>query len=148
MPRKNKPSSEYTAWMNVKQRCQNPKASGYRKYGAKGIKLCDNWQSFANFIEDMGPKPTPYHTIDRIDPSKDYTPENCRWATQLEQQNNRSNNRRITAFGKTQTLQQWCRETGMNHKTILRRIGLAWPIEKALSVSPVKGRNQYGNHPI
>jgi hypothetical protein len=133
----------YETWSSIRDRCGNPSSTNYAKYGAKGIVVCERWKKFENFLADMGQPPTPKHSIDRIDYRGNYEPSNCRWATMLEQQNNRSSNHLITAFGRTQTLQQWSRETGFNHKTLLRRIGNGWNIERALTVKPVVGRNQY-----
>lgn len=87
-------TAEFTCWVNMRQRCHNPRAPHFKKYGAKGTAVCDRWRySFENFLADMGNRPSPLHTIDRIDNSKGYEPGNCRWATQKEQQNNRSNSR-------------------------------------------------------
>lgn len=91
---KAKGTHEYESYRNMKTRCYNPKHRGYRWYGAKGIKVCDRWLEphgfgFKNFLEDMGPKPTPKHQVDRIDSDKDYGPGNCKWATHLEQQHNK-----------------------------------------------------------
>jgi hypothetical protein len=133
----------HNTWTNIRQRCQNENTPAFRKYGAKGIKVCDRWQTFENFYADMGDPPSQRHTIERIDPKGHYEPSNCRWATQLEQQNNRSSNRFLTALGKTQTVQQWSRETGFPHRTILNRLQLGWNVERALTVKPVLGRNQY-----
>lgn len=137
----------FSAWVNIRQRCENKSTPAYKKYGAKGIKVCERWHSFESFLADMGEPPSLLHTIDRIDSSGDYEPKNCRWATQKEQQNNRSSNRVIRAFGKDQTLQQWSEELSIARKTITGRLRLGWPVEKALTEPPVIGRNQYGKHP-
>jgi hypothetical protein len=77
---------EYTAWQNMKQRCANPNNRSYRWYGARGISVCKHWlNSFANFYADMGPRPSPKHSIDRIVNDSGYFPDNCRWATKQQQ---------------------------------------------------------------
>ena len=83
----------YTTWIMMRQRCNNPKATNYRWYGARGIKVCERWNSFTKFVEDMGDRPID-HTLDRIDASKDYEPSNCRWATKDEQIENQHRNKR------------------------------------------------------
>lgn len=81
-------SREWICWHNMKQRCQNPNRKDYAQYGAKGITVCQRWQQFANFLRDMGLKP-PGLTIQRVDGSKGYSPDNCKWATWDEQYRNR-----------------------------------------------------------
>ena len=97
--------------------------------------VCSRWRkSFTAFLSDMGACPTPKHTIDRIDNGKGYAPSNCRWATMKEQQNNRTNNRRLILDGLTLTLMQWSEKTGIPRSTISARIDrLNWPVEKALT---------------
>lgn len=90
--------AERKTWDGMKQRCYNPKSSSYKYYGGKGIKVCDRWlgkEGFFYFYLDMGDKPSKNHSIDRIDPNKDYCPENCRWANALTQQTNRTDNNPI-----------------------------------------------------
>lgn len=91
-------SAEYRTWRGMKNRCLNPNEPAYSNYGGRGISVCDRWlNSFPNFLADMGRKPSPRHSIDRIDNDGHYEPTNCRWATPLEQNNNRRPARKRSA---------------------------------------------------
>jgi len=130
----------YGTWGSIKSRCYNKNNKSYQSYGARGITVCDRWlgkDGFKNFMDDMGVKPTPNHTLDRIDNNKGYTPDNCRWATYTDQLNNRRNSRLIEYMGKTQTLAEWSLETGIGWHTLRQRIDrLGWSIERALTQIP------------
>jgi hypothetical protein len=123
---------EYNAWQQMRQRCSNPNVRCYRHYGAVGIRVCDRWQTFENFLDDMGRRPSPQHSIDRIDVLGNYSPENCRWATHEEQQNNRRNNQHVTVGGRTQTVAEWARECGLQPDTIYRRLKVGDSAERAI----------------
>ena len=86
-------SPEYTAWLNMHQRCKNPKHHKYPSYGARNITVCDRWETFEYFYEDMGQRPSKKHSIDRINNDGNYEPSNCRWTTRNIQQSNRRNSR-------------------------------------------------------
>lgn len=126
-------SAEYRTWMGMKARCYQQRHSSYAFYGAKGIIVCDRWrQSFDAFLADVGPRPSPKHTLDRINSRGHYEPGNVRWATMKQQQLNRTNNRWITAFGRTQTVTQWADELHMDPRTIRQRISAGATTEQAL----------------
>jgi hypothetical protein len=126
----------YRIWNGMMSRCHNPAATGYSRYGGRGIKVCERWMEFENFLADMGEAPTAM-TLDRRDNNGPYSPENCRWATRREQNNNSSGNRVVEAFGRAQTVAQWAREVGIKYQTLYRRLTFCgWPAERALSERP------------
>ena len=115
-------SSEFSSWMSAKDRCFNPAEQSYKHYGGRGITMCDRWKnSFAAFFEDMGQKPTPNHTLDRIDNDGHYQPGNCRWATHRQQMANRRNSILITHKGETLCLAEWSRKLEIHYGTLLGR---------------------------
>ncbi len=81
-------STEYESWRGAKSRCDRPTHRRYKDYGGRGIKFCKEWETFGGFYADMGDKPSPQHSLDRIDNGGDYCKDNCRWATPTEQANN------------------------------------------------------------
>ena len=83
-------SPEYRTWQMMRNRCLNPNAQDYEYYGGRGITICDQWSTFDGFLADMGRRPAPEYTLDRINSDGDYGPSNCRWATRKEQSRNRS----------------------------------------------------------
>jgi hypothetical protein len=128
--------SEYRIWKGLMTRCLNPKAQSYFRYGGRGITVCKRWlgsTGFHNFLEDMGERPSPKHSIDRIDNNGNYEPGNCRWATAKEQSNNTRRNRVIEYQGRSQTLIQWAREIGINEETLRDRLECNWSVERALT---------------
>jgi len=113
---------EYNVWAMMRQRCLNPNAANYRNYGGRGITVDPRWSKFLAFYEDMGPAPSPKHTLDRLDNDGPYCPQNCVWSDTEGQQNNRRNNVFIEAFGKRKTLAQWARDTGLTREMVKHRI--------------------------
>lgn len=122
----------YRVWIRMKSRCLNPNDKAYEWYGRRGITVSDEWLSFNNFYRDMGDKPTPQHSLDRIDNNLGYSKENCRWATMMEQGNNRRSNVNITFNGRTQTISEWAREIGIHHSSLVKRLK-KWSLKEALT---------------
>lgn len=125
---------EYRIWNGLKQRCRNPKAREYKYYGAKGVKVCERWLSFENFISDMGICPDGL-SIERINVNGDYEPSNCRWATPKEQANNRRNTPYLSLGDKTLPLMEWVAITGLTEDTIRQRKNKGWTDVAALTVA-------------
>ena len=123
-------------WVAMKQRCYNEKDIHYNDYGKRGISVCEEWLDNYEAFRDWSLK-NGYDSklsIDRINVNGDYSPENCRWATSKEQQNNKRNNRRLTYNGETHTIAEWVRITGISRSSICYRLESGWPIEKVLTV--------------
>lgn len=126
-------SKEHVVWMSMKSRCYNPNNISYPNYGGRGIKVCDRWlNSFENFLADMGEKPSSEYSIDRIDVNGDYSPQNCKWATRLEQSRNRRNRVYITYNNDTKTVQEWSAITNISVATLRDRVRNGWSAERTL----------------
>lgn len=126
-------SPEYKIWSSMRDRCLNPRARAYPSYGGRGITICPEWGDAGQFYADMGPRPSPAHSLDRIDNDGPYSPENCRWATPTDQQRNTRGNRLITFAGRTLPMSVWCEETGLKHSTLWERLRRGWSVERALT---------------
>lgn len=126
-------TSEYSIWCAMMKRCSNSKIAQWKHYGGRGIKVCERWKKFENFISDMGLKPTPKHSIDRKDNNGNYEPGNCRWATSGEQRRNSRLVRLLTFHGETMCVTDWAIKTGINMRAILSRLSLGWSVDRALS---------------
>jgi len=126
----------YSTWANMKNRCYNPNAVRYADYGGRGIKVYKRWHVFKNFAEDIGQKPPGRVTLDRIDNSKGYYPWNVRWATVAEQNRNSRRCVMVTFQGKTQTINEWCREVGLAYVTYKQRMRKGWDRVAAATTPP------------
>jgi len=125
---------EYGVWVHMIQRCTNPARDAFAGYGGRGVKVCPRWrESFQAFYDDMGPRPGPGYSLDRIDFNGNYEPDNCRWATAAEQANNKSNNRRLAFNGQNLTVAQWAKRLGIPQETLYARLNRGWPIERILT---------------
>lgn len=126
----------YAVWSSMMQRCLDINFAQYSDYGDRGITVCDKWKSFNEFYKDMGNQPEGM-TLERIDNTKGYYKDNCKWATRKEQANNRRTNRLITYRGKTQSLALWVDELGLNYYRVKKRLNLNWTPEEAFNKEKV-----------
>lgn len=127
---------EFASWSHFRRRCNDPKNRAYKYYGGRGIKVCERWQnSFQNFLQDMGPKPSPKHSLDRINNDGDYEPTNCRWTTWDVQMLNRRSCRMLNG----KTMSALARELGVGRSTIGNRLKAGMTLEEAIS-KPIKKR--------
>lgn len=138
-------SREYSSWDNIKRRCDIKYAQCRRNITyinlAKSGKAIDpRWNKFENFLSDMGPSPGKGYSIDRIDNSKGYWPNNCRWANQKQQCNNTNKNKHLTFNGRTLNLKQWSELLGIKYTTIRTRIRLGFEVKDVLSTKKLENR--------
>lgn len=123
---------EYRTWSNMITRCTNKSIDRFCRYGGRGIKVCGRWRRFDNFFADMGKRPSPNHSIERKNNDGDYCPSNCKWATRIEQANNSSTNVVLVVNGKSRTLAEWSRFSGIKESTIRQRIKSGMTVESAI----------------
>lgn len=132
-----KEKSTFSSFRSMHKRCYNKKHVAYNRYGGSGVTVCERWHDFLNFYEDMGERPSRRHSIERIDNTKGYFPENCRWATREEQSRNKKTNRWITYKGVTLIVVDWEDRMGYPRGTIQQRLSQGWSEEKSI-ITPVK----------
>lgn len=132
---------EYNSYRAMLKRCYNKNHVAFDRYHGRGISVCERWKkSFVNFYKDMGKRPSIDHTLERIDNTKGYYKENCKWATRKEQGNNRRTNIFLTLNGKTMTLTQWSESLGGTRHLVRLRIDRGWDLKRALTTTP-KSKN-------
>lgn len=127
----NKESPTFCSWKSMMQRAHAGTSKDAKRYLHRGITVCARWQTFKNFLSDMGERPDGM-TIDRIDNALGYEPANCRWATAREQAQNRKKARMVTAFGETLNVAEWARRLGMSRQTLRHRLEAGWSPEDAV----------------
>lgn len=146
----------YRLWSGMKTRCYNPNDKKYMNYGGRGIKMADEWKdNFYSFAEwAVGNGYEEHLTIDRINVDEGYTPNNCRWSTWEEQENNRTNNHLLEYNGEIHTLAEWAKITGIKRHTIEQRIRYGWSVERILTTKTMSSseagmignRNRWAKH--
>lgn len=133
-------NSEYNIWFGMINRCTNPSIPQWKDWGGRGISVCSQWSGpdgYRQFLKDVGSRPSKGHSIDRINVNGNYEPGNCKWATKEEQNRNKRNNVFLTYAGRTLTVSEWAKETGIDAHTIRgRMVKLGWSVEEALTIKP------------
>lgn len=136
---------EYWIWASMCRRCETASDTNYAKYAGRGIRVCIRWRnSFWCFYDDMGPRPTKQHTIERKDNDGDYEPGNCVWASKRQQARNKRSTHWLEHNGERLSVAEWADRIGITPFTLLARIRLGWSTERALT-QPLRGKAQYGN---
>lgn len=127
-------SPEYSVWCGMLDRCYNPRNNAFSRYGGRGIDVCEKWLDFAQFFADMGPRPGPEFTIERLNVNLGYFPANTTWADRPTQSRNKRNNIHVTMNGQTKILKDWAKIMGLPYGTVHRRIKhLGWSAQEALT---------------
>lgn len=136
-----KGTQTYIVWKHMRMRCRNPNNADWPRYGGRGIKVCDRWNSFNNFLADMGERP-PGMSIERIDVNGDYEPANCCWATMQEQARNKRCNSGVVHDGVWRTWAEWAERGAVSQQLLRSRVVVGrWPFAEALSTPPGKRKS-------
>lgn len=136
-------TAEYSAWIRMRDRCQNANSKSYSDYGGRGISVCNRWdRSFEAFLSDMGKRPSGKHSIERIDVNGDYEPKNCKWATRLEQARNKTSNVLVECDGRMVPMSVAAERNGIPYKTVASRLSKGWPPERAVSEAVDRNRQK------
>ena len=124
---------EYSSWIGMLKRCFQPNSPGWKRYGGRGITVCQEWvHSYESFLAHVGRRPSPNHSIDRINNDGNYEPGNVKWSDSFEQMNNTKYNRFLSINGETLTISQWAQRTGKKYNTIHERLRRGWTAEDAI----------------
>lgn len=124
---------EHRCWKKIRERCFNARCKDFPDYGGRGITICDRWETFANFLSDMGPRPAGCTSIDRLNVHGNYEPGNCRWATARQQARNRRSSRIVEHNGQRKCLAEWAEQFGINQIILAKRLARGWSVERALN---------------
>lgn len=125
----------YTIWCQMLGRCFNEKNGSFKRYGGRGISVCERWLEFQNFLADMGHPPSDIHSIERINNNGNYEPGNCKWATDIEQSNNRRSNKYLEYQGELYTASQLARKLNVNAKSLQQRLRRGKSVEEAVALA-------------
>lgn len=126
----------YQTWANIRDRCENSQCKDFANYGGRGIKVCEEWRDFPKFLADMGERPAG-HSIERLDGSLGYGPDNCIWATTTTQNRNKRTNLTIRSGGQEMCASRWAEKTGLAQHVICGRIAIGWSEADAVN-KPVR----------
>lgn len=135
---------EWSVWKGIRKRCNNPNTIGYHLYGGKGVSICEQWEDFTTFLNDMGPCPDGC-SIDRIDSNGGYNPENCRWATRTQQSRNRVDTVMVEYEGEIVALADLADRYQLKPGTVWERYRKGWTVKAALETPVRKTRRVYQN---
>lgn len=135
--------AELNIWHLMLDRCYNPRNGSFKNYGARGIRVCDRWHRFEDFLSDMGPRPSPKHSVDRFpDMDGSYEPGNCRWATSKQQRRNTRANVFVEVDGTRYALSDFAETLGLTAVIVRKRLARGWSLNEALSLPAKKHKSR------